>query len=102
MVTHTTQLPVYRVMFEDEDDIVTKSFNLDEEARHLWETSKDSPLFMRLMTMASHKNSKAHTDCENAWRTRIGVQQEERESCLFKETPSIPFLIVSRINKKLF
>lgn len=105
MLTHTTQLPVYRVIIFDEDDdadIVSKSFNLDEEARLLWETSKESPLFMRLMTAASHKNQKAHTDCENAWRTRIGAKDEEQESCLLKERPSLPFLILGRINKKLF
>lgn len=110
MITHTTQLPVYRLIFGDENDaadIVTKSFNLDEEARLLWQSSKESPLFLRLMTLASTKKQKAHTDCENAWRTRIGVQQdddeeEEKQGCLFKEPPSIPFLIVSRINKKLF
>jgi len=104
-ITHTTQLPVYKMIFsDDDDDIVTKSFNLDEEARLLWQSSKESPLFIRLMALASNKNQKAHTDCENAWRARIGQQQEEEEEngCLFKEQPSLPFLIISRINKKLF
>lgn len=108
-ITHAFQLPVYDKAVDnaglfttDEDEgLVTRVYNLREEARALLDESKESPLFQRLSTLSRDKNQRARVDCENAWRSHIGRNGEEAvvNNCGFnKEAPSLPFVIISRIH----
>lgn len=108
-VTHAFQLPVYDKAVDNaglfttgDEELVTRVYNLREEARALMDESKDSPLFQRLSALSRDKNQKARVDCENAWRSHIGRNGEEatavNKCAPNREAPSLPFVIISRIH----